>query len=102
MLRTTLLSICSLLFVACAGGPQRPDTNIYQIIVSDDGMEAYGYNMLRDYDSEGNLKPDAKPVVIPLSSLKDLRKWYGTDPTGMKNLKVYLKDVRNYAKEHCK
>lgn len=94
-----LLSICSL--VACASGPKRPDTNIYQIIVTKDLAEAYGFNMATDYDSDGNLKPDAQPKVILLNKLMDLRGWYCTDIQGFKNLKTYLANVRDYAKDHC-
>lgn len=99
----TLLSIYSILLVSgCAAGPARPDTNLYQIIVSSEGNEAFGYNMLRDYDNDGVLRPGAQPTVIPLGDIKDLKGWYCTDEKGFKRLKVYLGNVRNYAKEHCR
>lgn len=100
---TTLLSIYSILIVSgCAAGPARPDTNISQIIVTKDLKEAYGYNMQTDYDSDGVLKPDAQAKIIILQGLIDLKGWYCTDPKGFKNLKIYLGNVRNYAKEHCR
>lgn len=96
-----LLSISSLLF-GCAGGPARPDTKILQILIDPSGSpaEAYGYNM-KDYDDSGVLKPGAQKIVIPISVLKDIKGWYCTDKPGMTNLKVYLGDVRDYARSHC-
>lgn len=97
---TMLLAICSL--AGCAGAPERPNTNLYQINVAGSQAEARGYNMHDDYDSDGALKSSAKPKTVELESLKSLRGWYCTDQQGLKNLKVYLGELRSYAKEHCK
>lgn len=94
-------SICSaLLLAACAGGPKRPDTNILGINAV--GHKARGHNMLKDYDSDGNLKPGAQSIEVPINSLSDLQGWTCTDPQGLRNLKVFLKEVRTYAKDKCK
>lgn len=90
MLRMMLFVSFSLLTIGC--GVERPDTNLY--VVNAPFEQAKGYNLKRDYDSEGNLKPGAKAIVIKVNSHYDLNKFVCTDPTGFANLKAYLQKMR--------
>jgi hypothetical protein len=92
----TLWISFSLLIVGC--GIVRPDTNMY--IVNSGRSEMRGYNLLHDYDNNGNLKPGVPERVVPLASLDDLNKHTVTDPDGLANLKAYARQVRE-AYERC-
>ncbi len=71
---------------------QRPDTNIYG--VNAPGYRLEGYNMKKDYDNDGNRKPDAKKTIKLVSGLSDINKWICTDPEGYENLLTYGKNLR--------
>jgi len=87
-----LTMLClSFSFCACAVVP-RPDTDI--LTVNAPGSHLRGYNLKRDYDDEGNRKPDAKPTIKPVSGLADLNKMTCTDPKGLENLITYGKNLR--------
>lgn len=60
------------------------------------------YNLRDDYTNEGTLKPDVKPLEHPLKSIKELNGWVCMDPNSLEKMKVYMGDLRDYAREHCK
>lgn len=91
------LTVCSLLLLAaCRSLPQRPDTDI---CVNNPQLEHKKcYNLRRDYDEEGQLKPGAVPSFKPLLSLADVEKDISTDPDGWANLKAYIRQLRDELK----
>lgn len=95
MLRMMLFVSFSCLTVAC--GVERPDTNLY--VVNAPYEQAKGYNLKRDYDADGNLKPGAKAIVIRAREVQELNKFVCTDPTGFANLKAYLQKMREAYKD---
>jgi hypothetical protein len=92
-----LLVISSL--VGCAG-VQRPDANICGINAVSSNLRCY--NIKNDYSNDGTLDPKAKPVIIPLSGLNDLNAGLYFSPLDLEKLKVWIGDMRNWAKAHCK
>lgn len=97
MLRKTLWITFSLFLVGC--GVERPDTTLS--IVNAGAREIRGYNLKKDYDDNGNIKPGAVPVVKPISTIEDLDKYAVTDPQSLANLKAYVKQLRE-AYQNCK
>ena len=91
----TLLMVCS---CACSTIP-RPDTNL--CVVNVPGKHLKCYNLKRDYDGDGNRNPDAKPTIVPISSLNDLNKFIATDPDGFANLKAYVQKIREEYNNKC-
>lgn len=96
---TTLFVTFSFLLVLSACGIDRPDTNLY--VVNSPGGYARGYNLKNDYDSNGQLKPGAKPTFVPAKQVQDLNKFICTDPSGFANLKAYIQKMRD-AYQNCK
>ena len=88
---------CVFLLVLTGCGVERPDTNLY--VVNAPGGYAKGYNMKRDYDANGQLKPDAKAIKIKAEEIYDLNKFICTDPTGFANLKAYVQKMREAYKD---
>jgi len=92
-----LLCIFLLLLAGCKNNVPRPNTNICLNNVPK--LEQECYNLQADYDSDGNLKPDAHPLIIVYPSaeamLLALNKGFSTDPQGWANLKAYLRDLRD-------
>jgi hypothetical protein len=70
-----------------------PDASLY--IINAPAKEGKGYNLKHDYDSQGNLKPDAKPKFIKAEKIEDLNKYMCTDQTGQKNIQIYIGDIRD-------
>lgn len=79
---------------ACASAP---DTNVMEINVP--AMHRIGYNLKRDYDSNGDLLPGVKPIIIPFKDLNDLNKLTCVDQIGLSNLKVFLSKAREELKD---
>jgi hypothetical protein len=79
---------------------KRPDTNL--CVVNAVASHLTCYNMLRDYQDDGMIKPDAKPTIIPVDDLSDLNKFITTDPEGFARLKLYVKELRTYYQNGCK
>jgi hypothetical protein len=50
--------------------------------------------MKRDYDTEGNLLPEAKPSFTPISAVEDLNKNICQDPESFANFKTYVRLLR--------
>lgn len=84
--------------ISCSSVP-RPNTDI--CIANVPAKHRICYNLLRDYDDNGNLTPGAKPSYKPLSSLNDINKNAMTDPKGLANLKAYIRKLRNEANQRC-
>lgn len=84
-----------LLLVGCAS-IEHPDTNLCVINTPLSQMKCY--NLKRDYEPSGSIKPNAVPQVIPLKGMEDLNKFICTDPDGFANLKAYIKALREEAK----
>lgn len=85
-----LLAASSLL--ACSSVP-RPDTDVG--VVNAEFHQIKGYNLLRDYDDNGNLNPSSKPWIKPAVTVDDLNKNVCTDPQGWGNLKAYIRMLRD-------
>jgi hypothetical protein len=85
-----LLAACSIL-AGCNSVP-RPDTDL--CVNNAQLFHKKCYNLARDYDDAGNLKPDAKPIFKPLASLSDADKDVCTSPAGWANLKAYIRALR--------
>lgn len=84
----------------CSQAIKRPDSNI--LIINAAALHLKGYNILKDYDSNGNLLADAVPIIYPVTSLKDINGWACTDPQkGLPNIKTSLSDARAYIRDHC-
>lgn len=80
--------------VGCTSVPL-PHTNI---CVANPGLnKSKCYWIDKDYDSSGNLKPDAVPNYIPLNTIQDMNKAIWTDPDGWAELKAYMRQLREEA-----
>ena len=81
-----------------------PETEL--CIVNSGAAKRKCYNLAHDYDKSGNLKPTAKPVYKPNSSIDDLNKFLVVDsPTGTEDgqarLKAYIKLLREEYERGC-
>lgn len=89
----TFLITFSALLTGC--GVPRPDTNL--CVLNTESLYKYCYNMKNDYDGDGRLKKDAKPLkkLYPTEHdmMIDLHKNVSTDPTGFGNLKLYVGEL---------
>lgn len=98
-MRSTLsLVISSLIFCGCAA-VTRPDAWVCGVNAKSSKLRCY--NLKEDYTSDGELKPGSKPEEYPLKSISELNAWVCMDPASLEKLKVYMGDLRNYAKNHC-
>lgn len=74
----------------------RPDTTFCLNNVK--SLEQICYNLKTDYDSNGELNKDAKPVIVQYSSpqamLLALDRSFETNSSGWANLKSYLRNLR--------
>ena len=86
----------SLLMTGCLER-ERPDTNVF--VVNVPAMHLKGYNLKRDYNENGDLKPGAKAMIIPISSLQDLNKKVVTDANGYANLMSSYRTLRQDLEE---
>lgn len=89
-----LWTIFSLILLSGCGGIKRPDSDLCVINVPGQTMKCYNLN--HDYTSEGKLKSDAVPKYKPVLTLDDVNKLTCTDPDGLANLKVFIKEMSNY------
>jgi hypothetical protein len=75
---------------------ERPNTNLYGVNVP--GLKVRGYNLNRDYDENGNRKPDAVAFEVKFvdyaAMLVYLNKATCTDPDGLAALKTYIELLR--------
>lgn len=102
-----LAAACFLLEAGCAS-VERPYSYVWGINGSASQRE--GYNIKTDYDSEGVRLPNAKSVLRPLGSLRELNGAVcflpakANDPLkdeGIRGLKAWLGNLRDWSKEHC-
>lgn len=82
-------------FVGCAN--PAPDTDI--CIVNAQAGQMACYNLSRDYDSSGRIKPSSTPFYKPAYTIQDLDKAVTTDLRGLENLKVFSKQIRAQLEE---
>lgn len=87
---------CGLLAFGC-NDVTRPDTDV--CLVNAQLLHETCYNLLRDYNDDGTLKPDAKPIVRQYvdaaAMLGALNKGIRTDPDGWAHLKAYIRELRD-------
>ncbi len=95
MIKPPTLLLMALSLVSCSSVP-RPDTDVG--VVNAEFHQIKGYNLLRDYDDNGNLNPSAKPWIRPAVNVSDLNKNVCTDPQGWANLKSYIRELRDELK----
>jgi hypothetical protein len=98
-----LISFSPFLMANSCHRVERPNTDIYGVNVPD--LSVRGYNLKKDYDDDGNRKPDAKPFVVKFPSelemLQYLNKSTCTNPDGLANLKAYLVLLRKQIDNDC-
>lgn len=106
-MRLLMMSLAIFSLCACVHEPIRPNTYVSGLNGPDMWLE--GYNLLRDYDADGNLKPDAKKNYYPFISVKDLNAALVIMPPGKipgdegtKGLLRWLKELKLWSKDHCK
>lgn len=76
---------------------KRPDSYICGINLK--SAEFRCYNILNDFNDDGTMKTDAKPKVEPL--VLQNAAVYMT-PQDFEKVKVWMQDLRDFSKEHCK
>ena len=79
---------------------QRPDTDL--CVVNAGAGHLKCYNMKKDFDDQGNRKPDAAATFKPAKTVDDLNKFVCTDLQGFENLKIYLNELKAAAQRSCK
>lgn len=92
--RSTILFL-SFSLLSCA--VQRPDTDLCGV----NGGRGYlrCFNLLRDYDDNGNRRADATPTTRPISKITDLNGYTCTDADGLANLKAFVAEMREQLRE---
>ena len=91
-LMTPLMTFWAAYSISGCGGVERPDTNV--CVLNVELMHLKCYNLKRDYNDDGNLKPGAKPTINSISGLSSLNTFVMTDPDGWANLKAYIRKLR--------
>ena len=92
MLRMTLLAVFSL------GGCATKLPNAYLNVVNSPGLHLKGYNIAKDYDSEGRVIKSAKPRYITARNAQEFLEilnkgvWVSNDDWA--KIKVSLRDAR--------
>lgn len=74
-------------------GVPRPNTDL--CVVNAPAGHQKCYNMNRDYDSNGQLLPNAVPSFKPAVVVEHLNKNICIDPDGWANLKAYISVVKD-------
>lgn len=87
-----LWTISNILLLAGCASIERPDTDL--CIINSPFQKVSCYNLKRDYDEEGGIKPEAKPKVFSITGLQDINKFICTDSDGFANLKSYIKELK--------
>lgn len=86
----TIFSI--LILTGCSSSVERPDTDLCVINAPLNQMKCY--NLKRDYDSNGVIKPEATGKLYPVEGVEDVNKFICTSPEDFANLKSYIKALR--------
>jgi hypothetical protein len=97
MMRLATLLVSFSLF-SCAQ-IDRPDTDL--CVVNAPGKKLTCFNLKRDYDKDGNLKSDAKPVFKPAPTIESVNKHIITDPQGYARLRAYIRTLRQEYEDKC-
>lgn len=92
-----LLTVSSIALLSSCATIKKPNVDL--MIVNAPGNKRCGYNLERDYDNSGRIKPGAKQTCRPNSSVRDLNKAMVVDsPTGFEDglaaLKAYIRQLR--------
>lgn len=93
------LTLLCLVFNGCAL-IQRPDSNICVMNAPAQHMKCY--NLKRDYNDDGTLKPTAKPTFRQFRIIDDGNKYISMDPDSFAQLKAYIKLLREEYQKGCK
>jgi len=94
---TTLWMICFI--TSSCSKVKRPDAYICGI--NSKSVELRCYNILKDFSDDGTMKPDAKPMIQPISGLDQLNAGVFMFPKEFEKVKVWLQDLRDYSNQHC-
>lgn len=97
---TRLTTLCLTFSLIGCAGVKRPDANVCGINAVSSNLRCY--NILKDYSNDGTLNANAKPTLVPISGLNDLNAGIYFSPIDVEKLKVWIGDMRSWAKEHCK
>lgn len=97
LLKSTKHLAIPLIIFSGACSASAPDTNVCEINAS--GGYRLCYNLKRDYDSNGDMKPGVQPFKIPFAALSDLNKLTCVDQVGLSNMKVFASEVRQELKD---
>jgi hypothetical protein len=92
------LTIC--LSISSCSSVKRPDAYICGI--NSKSKELRCYNILKDFNDDGSMKPEAKPMIQPLSGLDQLNSSVMMFPKEFEKVKVWLQDLRDWSNNHCK
>lgn len=95
-LQKMLWASFSLLTLSACSAISQPDTDM--CVVNEPGLHLICYNLKRDYDKNGVLKPGAVETIKPIQSLTDLNKYVVTDPVGFEHLKTFVQEMRDEMK----
>jgi hypothetical protein len=94
-----LIIILVLMLLSGCATVKRPDALICGVNAK--GMKLRCYNIKLDFNDDGTRKPGAIPSDIKIKSVHDLNGGIYFSPGDFEKLKVWLSDMREYAKEHC-
>lgn len=84
-----------------ACGIPRPDADL--CIVNAPNQNRKCYNLKRDYNADGSLRPGAKPTYRPNATIEDLNKSLVLDspdgfPEGIARMKAWVRKLREASK----
>ena len=92
-------AVSSLLLFSCAG-IQRPDALI--CVLNAPGKKLTCYNTRTDFNSEGYIKPGAKPSFHPIEGIQDINKYILMSPNDWVKIKAYIKKLREEYESSCR
>ena len=96
MLVLIALSICSCSQI------QRPDADICVVNYATDKLPHLTcFNIKRDYNDDGSLKADAKPVKKLIKTPQSLNAGKYISKEDWPAFQVWIQDTRDWAKGHC-
>ena len=105
MLKRSIRLVTTLLVVSSCASIQRPNVDVG--IVNAPGKRVKYYNLERDYDADGKLKPGAVPTYRPFAKLEDLNKRLCLDSDAgpeeaIARFKAYVRNLREAYERDCK
>ena|GEM_PF-2341856 len=93
-----LLTMLLMVFELVACSAPAPDTDVCVVNALQSRMKCY--NLARDYDDDGNIKPTASPTYKPCQNCEAVDKHIVTDSIGFQNLKAFANQI-NYRLNQC-